>query len=84
MAPSEPNTSASAIENAGKAPNIPGGSDLAEAVMLYRNGRFDEAAQTYQHLLETQPKSAEAYAGLARVYIKHKKSRRRTIRFQGD
>jgi len=49
------------------------GSHLTEAVMLYRNGRFDEAAQRYQQLLETQPRSAEVYAGLARVYLKQKK-----------
>ena len=49
------------------------GSHLTEAVMLYRNGRFDEAAQRYQQLLETQPRSAEVSAGLARVYLKQKK-----------
>jgi len=48
-------------------------SDLMEAGTLYRNGNFDESARRYQHLLDTQPKSAEAYAGLARVYLKQKK-----------
>lgn len=43
LSSSEPNTSASAIENAGKAPNIPGASDPAEAVTPYRNGRFNES-----------------------------------------
>jgi TonB family protein len=51
-----------------------GPSDLAtEALSLYRVGRFDDGAQRYQQLLQTQPKSAEAYAGLARVYLKQKK-----------
>lgn len=47
--------------------------DLMEAGTLYRSGNLDEAAKKYQHLLDTQPKSAEAYAGLARVYLKQKK-----------
>jgi TonB family protein len=46
---------------------------LMEAGTFYRNGNFDEAAQKYQHLLDAHPKSAEAYAGLARVYLKQKK-----------
>jgi TonB family protein len=44
-----------------------------EAQSLYREGHFDEAAQRYQQLLQTQPISAEAYAGLTRVYLKQKK-----------
>ena len=34
---------------------------------------FDEAAQKYLRLLNEQPNSADAYAGLARVYLKEKK-----------
>jgi tetratricopeptide (TPR) repeat protein len=44
-----------------------------EAKALYRQGHFDEAAQKYKQLLQVQPKSAEAYAGLTRVYLKQKK-----------
>jgi tetratricopeptide (TPR) repeat protein len=49
-------------------------SDPAEeAQALFRQGRFDEAAQKYQQLLQAQPKSAEGHAGLARVYLKQKR-----------
>ena len=34
-----------------------------EALSLYREGHFDEAAQRYQQLLHAQPISPEAYAG---------------------
>jgi len=57
---------------AAPAASAPGTSDLIEAATLYRNGKLDEAAQRFQHLLEMQPKSAEAYAGLTRVYLKQK------------
>ena len=46
---------------------------ITEAETLYREGHFDEAAQTYQRLLQVQPKSGEAHAGLARVYLKQKR-----------
>lgn len=49
-------------------------SDLdREAQALYRLGRFDEAGQKYLRLLGEQPKAADAYAGLTRVYLKEKK-----------
>jgi predicted aspartyl protease len=52
----------------------PGGTDpVTEAGALYREGHLDEAAQRYQQLLQVQPKSGEAYAGLARVYLKQKR-----------
>jgi TonB family protein len=54
---------------------VPGGSDLDEAATLYRNGKFDEAAKRYERLLNAEAKSAEAYAGLARVYLKQNKLR---------
>jgi len=54
-----------------------GGQDdtdlVIEAKALYRQGHFDEAAQKYEQLLQAQPKSAEAYAGLTRVYLKQQK-----------
>ncbi len=47
----------------------------AEALSFYREGHFDEAAQKYQQLLQTQPISPEAYAGLTRAYLKLKRVR---------
>jgi tetratricopeptide (TPR) repeat protein len=46
-----------------------------EALSLYREGRFDEAAQRYQRLLQMPPISADAYIGLTRVYLRQKKVR---------
>lgn len=47
---------------------------VTEAEAFYRQGHLDEAAQRYQQLLQVQPKSAEAYAGLSRVFLKQKKA----------
>lgn len=55
-------------------PSPSGTADLnTEAQTLYRKGRFDDAAQKYEQLLQIQPKSAQGYAGLARVYLKQRK-----------
>ncbi len=43
----------------------------AEALALYRTGKFDEAAEAYEKLTASDP--ATAYAGLARVYLRQKK-----------
>ena len=48
---------------------------VTEAKELYRHGHFDEANQRYEQLLQAQPKSAEAYAGLTRVHLRLKKVR---------
>ena len=48
-------------------------SPLLEAQQLYRAGDFDAAIEKYQGVLAKEPKSAAAYAGLARVYLKQKK-----------
>jgi pentatricopeptide repeat protein len=45
---------------------------LQEAQTLYRQGDLDSALQKYQQVLQIQPKSADAYAGLTRVYLKKK------------
>jgi tetratricopeptide (TPR) repeat protein len=45
---------------------------LAEAQALYLRGDFEGATRQYLQLLQEQPKSAEAYAGLTRVYLKSK------------
>jgi len=45
---------------------------LGEAKALARKGEFDAAIQKYQQVLQERPKSADAYAGLTRVYLKKK------------
>jgi tetratricopeptide (TPR) repeat protein len=47
-------------------------SPLSEALRLYRKGEFEGAIHQYQQLLQEKPKSPDAYAGLARVYLKRK------------
>ena len=51
-------------------PAVP--DDLTAAALLYRQGQFDAAIQKYQQFLTEKPSSAEAYAGLTRVYLKQK------------
>jgi len=46
---------------------------VTEAEAFYRQGHLDEAAQRYQQVLQVQPKSAGAYAGLTRVFLKQRK-----------
>jgi len=45
---------------------------IREGLALYRKGDFDGAQQKYEQVLEKQPRSSDAYAGLARVYLKKK------------
>jgi len=47
-------------------------SRLAEAKMLYRKGSFDAAIAKYQEILQGNPPSPDAYAGLVRTYLKKK------------
>ena len=47
-------------------------ASLADALQLYRTGKFDSAIQEYQEL-ENGPQAALAYVGLARIYLKEKK-----------
>src|SRR5260370_39015436 len=47
---------------------------LAQALQAYRTGKFDAAIESYQTALQQDPKSGEAYAGLARTYLKQDKS----------
>jgi TolA-binding protein len=71
--PAEPKVSAaSEIEEDAKKHASASTSSLKQALTLYRTGRFEEAAQKYQQLLQAQPQSREAYAGLTRVYLKQK------------
>lgn len=46
---------------------------VTEAEAFYRQGHLDEAAQRLQQVLQVQPKSANAYAGLTRVFLKQKR-----------
>ena len=54
----------------------PASDPIHEALALYRKGDFDGALQKYQQVLESQPRSSDAYAGLARVYLKKKEVQR--------
>ncbi len=46
------------------------GDLLSDALRLYRTGKFEDAAEEYTEVLKQNPHSAEAYAGLARCYLK--------------
>jgi tetratricopeptide (TPR) repeat protein len=46
---------------------------LSEADSLYRAGRLEAAIEKYRQVLQGDPKSAGAYAGLTRVFLKQKK-----------
>lgn len=45
---------------------------LGEAKILYRKGDFTGAISRYQQVLQQNPLSPDAYAGLIRVYLKQK------------
>lgn len=61
---------ATGVLSANTAPDL-----LSEAHRLYNQGQFDSAVQKYQQALARKPDLAEAYAGLARVYMKQKNVR---------
>jgi len=46
---------------------------LNQGLQAYRTGKFDAAVENYQAALQQDPKSGEAYAGLARIYLKQEK-----------
>jgi len=46
---------------------------LEAALLLYRKGKFDGALAKYHEVLKDHPQSADAYAGMVRVYLKQKK-----------
>lgn len=48
-------------------------SPLAMALGLYRSGKLEAAAEGYKSILHDDPRSAPAYVGLARVYLKQKR-----------
>ena len=45
---------------------------LDQAIRFYRKGDFNGAIQKYKELLQVRPNSPDAYAGLARAYLKKK------------
>jgi tetratricopeptide (TPR) repeat protein len=46
---------------------------LQEALEAYRRGNFDSAIEKYRAALEQDPGSGDAYAGLARTFLKQEK-----------
>src|SRR5690348_2456750 len=56
-----------------KPPTETAASLLAEGLQAYRIGRFDLALEKYAAAVKADPGSAEAHAGLARVYLKQEK-----------
>ena len=61
------------IETHAAAPSDPAALALNDALRLYRRGNFEGAADKYKSILKDDPASAEAYAGLARCYLKTEK-----------
>jgi tetratricopeptide (TPR) repeat protein len=57
--------------DAGAIAPIPRGL-LGQAMDLARKGDYDEAIKKYEELLQQKAKSPDAYAGLARAYLKKK------------
>jgi tetratricopeptide (TPR) repeat protein len=51
----------------------PSPTPLAEARQLYRTGKLSEAEAAYNIIVKADPNSAEAYAGLSRVYLKQRR-----------
>jgi tetratricopeptide (TPR) repeat protein len=45
---------------------------MEEALALYRKGNLTAALLKYQQILQADPKSPDAYAGLTRVYLKQR------------
>ncbi len=69
--PSSPVTS-SALSST-SSPQVTVGDLLAQGLRAYRTGKFDAAVEEYRAVLQQDPESGEAYAGLARTYLKQEK-----------
>jgi tetratricopeptide (TPR) repeat protein len=54
-------------------PAAASGPTLASAMLLYRAGDYEKASNEYNALIAANPNSSNAYAGLARVYMKQTK-----------
>jgi hypothetical protein len=51
---------------------VPDGDSLQEAIRHYQRGEFDAAIQNFNAVLQQNPHSSDAYAGLVRVFLKQK------------
>ncbi|HKV39039.1 MAG TPA: aspartyl protease family protein, partial [Blastocatellia bacterium] len=67
--PSGPPQATAPAAKASASPETP----LAKADQFYRTGRLDTAKEEYTAILKTEPGSALAYVGLARVYLREKR-----------
>jgi tetratricopeptide (TPR) repeat protein len=76
-APTAPAPASTAAKAATPAPSPAAAppSPLAEALQLYRTGKYEAAIELYNSIIKTNTDAlaASAYAGLARVYLKQKK-----------
>ena len=69
--------SANAVTSNAPNPNAPltlppVANPLGEAKLLYRKGNFDGALAKFKDILQENPKSPDAFAGVVRVYLKQK------------
>lgn len=72
----DPTTSKSAkfpVTIPSSTPDPPRTSPLAKALELFRSGKTEGAEEGYKAILRDDPRSAPAYAGLARVYLKQRR-----------
>ena len=70
-APAAPATSATGASSVLAKPAVPPPTPQAEALQLYRTGKFEEAIGAYTKIAPTDP--GTAYAGLTRVYLRQKR-----------
>jgi tetratricopeptide (TPR) repeat protein len=66
-------TRSSTASPAADSPSSPSSSSLTEALDLYRHGKLDDAVAKYQAIIQQDSKAGDAYAGLARTYLKQEK-----------
>jgi tetratricopeptide (TPR) repeat protein len=68
----EPSSVSSGAATAANAPAPSRTSLLTEAMALYRKGDFGGAIAKYQEVLQQNPKSPDAYAGIVRCHLQRK------------
>ena len=72
LQPAAPSAQATATPTPAAASLSSAVNPLTEALALYRKGNLTGAIEKYQQVLQSDPKSPEAYAGLTRVYLKQR------------
>ena len=72
-APTSPVPAAATAAAPTAAPISPRASAFAKAQQFYRVGKLGDAENEYKALLQGDPRSALAYVGLVRVYLKQKR-----------